>query len=191
MRVIAGSHKGRRLLGPGKTQLRPTSDRVKEALFAILGPTVVGARFLDLYAGTGAIGIEALSRGARLATFVERHQSSLRILRANLARCGLGAAADVRACSAGQFFKQARMGVPPYDFVFADPPYGDARSATELLPSLSASAIISSDTTIVLEHSSRVTIPPQIGRLSRTRQYRYGDTTLSVFRLQTEEAPAP
>src|SRR5438093_490869 len=106
MRVIAGLQKGRRLVGPKGPGLRPTADRVKEALFAILGPRIDGARFLDLYAGTGAIGIEALSRGARWVTFVESDPTALRVLRANLKMCGMGASADIQACRAGVFLRR-------------------------------------------------------------------------------------
>jgi 16S rRNA (guanine(966)-N(2))-methyltransferase RsmD len=174
--------------GPG---LRPTSDRVKEALFSILSPHIVGARFLDLYAGTGAIGIEALSRGAQQATFVESHPASLRVLRDNLARCNLTASADIRSCPASHFLRRPDRDGRPYDIVFADPPYHEEDASGDLLSSLAASAIITAESLIVLEHFTKLPVPPQVGRLIRLRQYRYGDTTLSVFRPEAEEAPAP
>ncbi len=191
MRVIAGSQKGRRLMSPAGPGLRPTSDRVKEALFSILSPHLAGARFLDLYAGTGAIGIEALSRGAQQATFVESRPASLLVLRENLQRCGLTVAADIRPCTASLFLRRHKVEDPPYDLVFADPPYHDGEGGNELLLSIASNAIITDESLVVLEHFTKLTVPPQVGRLVRLRQYRYGDTTLSVFRLQTEGDRSP
>ena len=189
MRVIAGLQKGRRLMGPQGAGLRPTGDRVKEALFAILGGRVEGARFLDLYAGTGAIGIEALSRGAGWVTFVESSPSALRILRANLDRCGLEESADVRACRADAFLRRDAAG-SPYDIVFADPPY-HADDGAALLPSLDQAAIITSESTVILERFTKLPLPSQVGRLTLVREYRYGDTTLSVFRVNVRGTCAP
>lgn len=189
MRVIAGTHKGRRLHSPKGPGVRPTADRVKEALFSILGSRIVGARFLDLYAGTGAIGIEAISRGARQVTFVEPNQSALRVLRANLALCGFEAATDIQACPAGTFLCRTITGRPAYDILFADPPYR-LDVAKELWPMLAGTDIAAPDALIVLEHASKLAAPAGDGRLSLLRQYRYGDTTLSVFGLATQDAPA-
>ena len=122
MRVIAGTQKGRRLHGPKGPGLRPTADRVKEALFSILGSRVAGARFLDLYAGTGAIGIEALSRGASSVTFVESNPSAGCILKTNLAACGLEADANLFLSQAETFLRSARTGTAAFDIIFADPP---------------------------------------------------------------------
>lgn len=190
MRVIAGSQKGRRLLSPEGTSLRPTSDRVKEALFSILNARISGARFLDLYAGTGAIGIEALSRGAQHATFVESHADSLRLLRENLARCGLTAQADIHPCTASAYLQRGQP-QEAYDLVFADPPYQETADSLAMLSALSVSAIIAPTSTVILEHGSKSTLSPEIGRLSLVRQYRYGDTTLSLFSLQAEGVLAP
>ena len=189
MRVIAGTQKGRKLHSPKGPGLRPTADRVKEALFSILGSRVAGARFLDLYAGTGAIGIEALSRGARQVTFVEPNQSALRVLRANLALCGLEAAADVQACSAEAFLRRTTNGRPSYDILFADPPYRMDITG-ELWPLLADADIAAPDALIILEHASKVAAPTEHRRLNVLRQYKYGDTTLSVFGLATQDAPA-
>jgi 16S rRNA (guanine966-N2)-methyltransferase len=185
MRIIAGTHKGRRLHGPKGPGLRPTADRVKEALFSILGSRVVGSRFLDLYAGTGAIGIEALSRGARHVTFVESNQAALRVLRANVTQCRLGAAAEIQACQAGAFLKRHAKTAVQHDIVFADPPYQQDRLA-ELWAALAGAAAIAPDALIVLEHSSKSAVPPADGRLGLLRQYHYGDTTLSVFEVATQ-----
>lgn len=162
---------------------------MKEALFSILAPHVIGARFLDLYAGTGAIGIEALSRGAQAVTFVEADPTSLHLLRINLERCGLMGTADVRECTAEAFLRTAsRLGYA-YDIIFADPPY-DSRSADFLLPSLTRAGIITQGSIVVLEHRTKRTIPFRAAPLTRVHQYRYGDTTLSVFWLSPKDVPA-
>ena len=190
MRVIAGSHKGRRLMRPQGLDLRPTPDRVREALFSILGTRIVGARMLDLYAGTGAIGIEAFSRGAHRVTFVESNPRSLRVLRSNLHRCGLTPLADIHTCNVASFLGQADRAGGSYDIVFADPPY-HTDEGEKLLPSLASSAIITCDSLVILEHFTKMMVPPQVARLLFLRQYRYGDTTLSVFRVHAEAASSP
>lgn len=187
MRVIAGTHKGRRLLGPKDgSHVRPTSGRVKEALFSILGDRVVGASVLDLYAGTGAIGIEALSRGAARVMFVESHRDSLTSLHANLRHCGLIGRADVFPGDAAAFLRQA---APAFDVVFLDPPYA-IDGASSVLPSLSGSAMIRDGIIVILEHLTKHDTPPHIGPLNRVKQYRYGDTSLSLFRFGLEERRA-
>jgi 16S rRNA (guanine(966)-N(2))-methyltransferase RsmD len=184
MRIIAGTHKGRRLLGPkDRSAVRPTSGRVKEALFSILGTRIVGASVLDLYAGTGAVGIEALSRGASRVVFVESHRDSLTSLHANLKHCGLTVRAEVFSGEAAAFLRQA---APAFDVVFLDPPYA-TDGASSVLPSLSGSAIIRDGTIVILEHLTKHDIPQHIGPLNRVKQYRYGDTSLSLFRVDAEE----
>ncbi|MGH2772032.1 MAG: 16S rRNA (guanine(966)-N(2))-methyltransferase RsmD [Actinomycetota bacterium] len=121
MRVIAGSAKGRRLKAPPGTRVRPTSDRLKEALFSHLGASLEGCRVLDLYAGTGALGIEALSRGAREAVFVERDQRAAAALVSNLEATGLSENAGVRRATVERFADD--FAGEPFDFVFLDPPY--------------------------------------------------------------------
>ena len=189
MRVIAGTQKGRRLHGPKGPGLRPTADRVKEALFSILASRVPGSRFLDLYAGTGAVGIEALSRGAQRVTFVESSPAAVRVLRANVTHCGLDTAAEIQTCPAGAFLRRSAKTVGQHDLVFADPPYQQDHLA-ELWSALAETATLAPDAVIVLEHASKSAVPPANGRLSLLRQYRYGDTTLSVFEVAAQDAPA-
>lgn len=185
MRIIAGRLKGRRLKPPQAAGVRPTSDRVKEALFSILGDRTVGARFLDLCAGTGAIGIEALSRGAQSATFIEPDRASLRVLRANLEECGTAGGATVVPSTAEAFLRRAPRTGAAYDIIFADPPYHE-NSGSALLRSLDRAGIMTRDSTVILEHFSKATIPSEVGCLRRARQYRYGDTTLSVFTVRDQ-----
>ncbi|MEK6801632.1 MAG: 16S rRNA (guanine(966)-N(2))-methyltransferase RsmD [Nitrospirota bacterium] len=187
MRVIAGLHRGRRLLGPRGQAIRPTSDRVKEALFSILGERTTGARVLDLYAGTGSIGIEALSRGAAHVTFVEADRQALRLLNSNLEQCGLQQSANVCACQVSQFFRQATQWSGPYDIVFCDPPY-------QLTPELIAMAQewnagwLTDAAVVILEHGKKAEIPQTLGLLSQVKRYDYGDTALTRFQLTPKEA---
>ena len=187
MRIIAGSHKGRRLLSPTTTGLRPTSGRVKEALFSILGERISGAAMLDLFAGTGAIGSEALSRGAARVMFVESHTASLKLLKTNLQQCGLLGNTEVYPGESRMFFQHAARNSLAFDIIFADPPYRE-NSVSTLLPLLGQSGMILPHTAVILEHPTKHQIPPQVGPLNRVRQYRYGDTSLSVFRLADKKA---
>jgi len=185
-RVIAGAHKGRRLLTARGDAVRPTSGRVKEALFSIIGERIENARLLDLFAGTGAIGIEAVSRGASHVTFVESDAGSLKVLNANLQHCGAADTAEVVRQAAEAFLRAAR---PAYDIVFADPPYR-LDSARDLLPALAGSAIIAPHTLVILEHPSKQDMPARVGRLVQRRRYRYGDSSLSVFDVRDAETAA-
>lgn len=189
MRIIAGSHKGRSLLSPKAHDLRPTSGRVKEALFSILGDRVSGAWLLDLFAGTGAIGIEAMSRGAERVVFVEAHAESLRLLRANLSRCALLDRTDIYRGDTRSYLQEHSNHAKAFDIIFADPPYCEDCAST-LLPLLGCNAMIRPHTVVILEHPTTAPIPHHAGSLSRVRQYRYGDTTLSLFRMTDPEAAA-
>ena len=181
MRVIAGSYKGRRLQSPTGRDIRPTSDRVREALFSILSPHIHGSRFLDLYAGSGAVGLEALSRGAECVIFVEQNRSSLDLLRDNLRLChnppkGIVISSDVQ--KAMQHSKLMKWS--PYNIIFADPPYHN--SIAETIVSLLGSQVpLAPGGLVILEHRSQTRIPQQTIHLKRTRQARFGDTTLSFF----------
>ena len=180
MRVIAGELGGRRLQAPRGTVTRPTSDRVREALFAILGD-VRGASVLDLFAGSGGLGIEALSRGAAGAVFVDRDARAIRVLRANLESLGIGAGrADVRRAEAPAALRSARGRKETYDLVFIDPPYGQAHDwgpeLSALLPPLlrpAARVIVESDRRAPLQLDVELEL-----------QRRYGDTTIRIHRHQ-------
>src|SRR5215204_512227 len=152
MRVIAGAYGGRRLQAPPGTDTRPTADRVREALFSILGARVEGARVLDLFAGSGALGLEALSRGAAQVTFVESAPAALAALRANLA--ALGAGAEVVRADALRWLHAASRGARQYDLVFLDPPY---RRAAELGAPLSdpLPAVLAPGALVVAESDRR------------------------------------
>jgi len=176
MRVVAGSARGVPLRATKDRGTRPITDRVKETLFAILGDRVPGASVLDLYAGTGAIGIEALSRGAARADFVERGREALAALRANLERTGLGADATIHPLTVERFLEDA----PPdarWNLVVLDPPYETHAMVAplrSLLPHLEPGA------SVVLKHFWR-TEPPDLDGLRLTRQRRFGETMLTFL----------
>ena len=183
MRVIAGRYKGRRLRAPRGRDTRPTSDRVREALFSILG-SVEGARVLDLFAGTGALGIEALSRGACRAVFVERDTAALDVLRANLEALELREdEAEVRRAEALGALRTARERRETYDLIFVDPPYGDARAwEGRLLVALPA--LLAPAGRVVVESDRRTPLALQVEKqgLGVELERRYGDTSITIHR---------
>ncbi|MBX3234703.1 MAG: 16S rRNA (guanine(966)-N(2))-methyltransferase RsmD [Nitrospiraceae bacterium] len=189
MRIIAGVHRGRRLQGPTGQAIRPTSDRVKEALFSILGQRTPDARVLDLYAGTGAIGIEALSRGATHVTFVEQDRQALRLLEANLRTCGMESHAQVCTCRVEQFFRRGTQWAGPYDIVFCDPPYDLVPDLIELMNAWEA-GWFTEQAVVVLEHARKTMLPQMIGPLTQGKRYDYGDTALTLFHVGRQE-PRP
>ncbi len=178
MRVIAGHLGGRRLVAPRGLATRPTTDRVREALFSALG-SVDDARVLDLYAGTGALGIEALSRGAASAVFVESARPAIAALRANLASLGLEAKARVLALPVARAAATlAADATPRFDLVFADPPYDDVDDAIGALETLAPS--FAPGARVVLEHASRRPPRPTV-RFEALRTRTYGDTALAFL----------
>ena len=177
MRVIAGRLGGRRLVAPSGTSTRPTSDRVREALFSILAG-VTDARVLDLYAGTGALGIEALSRGAAHAVFVEAAPRTTAVLKKNLEALGLDRESQVLS----QRVDRAALSVVragPYDLVLVDPPYADVAAAAALIGDLGARGAFADDARIVIEHASGAA-PPAIPGVEVVSERRYGDTGVTV-----------
>ena len=182
MRITGGEFRSRPLKAPKGSLTRPTSDRVREALFSILGPrAVTGAKALDLYAGTGALGLEALSRGAEGVVFVERSKEAVAALHANVEALGVGGRARVLASSVERAAARLQPETESFDLVFVDPPYADVASgvvkgALESLfvPLLAARGML------VLEHASRDR-PPALEGLTLDDTRTYGDTTLSFY----------
>ncbi|HEY5927996.1 MAG TPA: 16S rRNA (guanine(966)-N(2))-methyltransferase RsmD [Kofleriaceae bacterium] len=176
MRIVRGSLGGRVLRAPHGADTRPTSEKVREAIFNIL-PDVEGMQVLDMFAGSGALGIEALSRGAAHATFIDQAKSALAAVRANLRELDLEARSTVLA---GDAVSLAARHVPasPWQLVFIDPPYRSdlAARAVQTLAHLAPDAVI------VIEHDRRNAPPDELGSLLRTDQRRYGDTLVSFYR---------
>ena len=177
MRVIAGSARGTVLAAPRGEGTRPISDRVKEALFGILGARVLDARVLDLYAGSGAVGIEALSRGAAHATFVEHHRPAAQTIRDNLARTGLATQATVEV---GDVVRVLGASGDQWDVVVLDPPYEERRLEG---PMGAVTPHIAPHGIIVVKHFWRTTVP-DTPSLAVTRTRRFGETALSFLEPQ-------
>jgi 16S rRNA (guanine(966)-N(2))-methyltransferase RsmD len=187
MRIIAGLYRSRTLAAPPGLATRPTSDRLRETLFNVLAPRIEGANFLDLYAGSGAVGIEALSRGAARVEFVEREPAALSVLSANIARLGvtaLGGQAGFRIHnrSVGGFLRllKVRMG---FDIVFLDPPYDAGREYAAALGLLGGDSVgvLASGALVIAEHRRKERLEDRYGQLVRTRLLEQGDAALSFY----------
>ena len=183
-RVIAGSAKGIRLRAPGPGT-RPLADRVKQTLFAILEPELAGARVLDLFAGSGAAGIEALSRGAAGATFVEKDKGAAGVIEANLRATSLaGPAAVVLKVDAMRWLDGGPYGAP-FDLVIVDPPYAETNVLRRVLSVLGApDAPLTDDARVVAKHFWRDRPPERIGMLAVERERRFGETALTFYRRE-------
>jgi 16S rRNA (guanine966-N2)-methyltransferase len=177
MRIIAGTARGRRLESPSGWGTRPTLDRVRENLFNILMPRVAGAVFLDLFAGTGANGLEALSRGAARAVFAESDAAVLAVLRKNIALCGFG---DRAVVSRATLPAGLAALAGPFDLIFADPPYAWGDHAA-LLEAGSAPGLVREGALFVLETARKTDPPEAAGRWTRYRRAEYGDTALNFY----------
>lgn len=178
MRVIAGEFKGRNLKSPPSMQVRPTSDRLRETLFNVIAARVPDARFLDLCAGSGAVGIEALSRGAAHATFVDRSRRSCQLIEANLALCRVPEEQrDIYCSEASEFLRQWDGDL--WDVVFFDPPYKEDYSKT--LQLVGSGKVLKENGLLIAEHHHKNELPETVGRLSRTRILKQGDSALSFY----------
>ena len=177
VRIVGGTLGGRVLRAPAGSDTRPTSEKVREAIFNILGPLEDGDRVLDLFAGSGALGIEALSRGAARATFIDSRKAAIATIRANLRDLGIEDRADVIAGDAVAF--AARPTEVPWRLVFADPPYRSDLAARAVLAI--PAACLAPDAMIVIEHDRRNAPPESLGSLLRTDHRRYGDTLVSFY----------
>lgn len=181
MRIIAGSARGTRL-GPVPPGTRPVSDRAREGLFSSLGEAVEGAKVLDLFAGSGALGLEALSRGAAHATFVERDRAASAAIRDNLARTGLGPASVVPS-DAGRFLGRVPGAASGFDLVFCDPPYDlEGPGLDGVLAQLGARALSAGGWTVALTRGSRSSTPVIPLHWALARRLSYGDSLVFLYR---------
>lgn len=184
MRVIAGERRGFQLKGPAGRFTRPMADKIKGALFSMLASLgVEPVRVLDLYAGTGGIGIEALSRGAETADFVEQNAAAAAVVRANLAHTRYADVTHLYQEPVATFLARAERNpgqATPYDLIIMDPPYADP----DLVPTLERigrSPLVESATVLAIGHSPRVTLPERAGRLTRLRERCHGDSCFSIY----------
>lgn len=185
MRIISGKYRGRNLKSPPSLEVRPTSDRLRETLFNVIAPRIEGVRFLDLCAGSGAVGIEALSRGANHVTFVDRSRKMCGLVEANLDLCRVPEDETEVVCGeAEDFLRQSPARKrDPWDIIFFDPPY-----ATDYLRTLhplraDAPKVMTAGGLLVIEHHHKNAQPEQIGALHRKRVLKQGDSALSFYEL--------
>lgn len=177
MRITGGTGRGRRLKVPAGPRVRPTSDKVKQALFNIIGGRIEGSTFLDLFAGAGGIGIEALSRGADQVAFVDDSNESLKIIRSNVEQAGFAGRAQIVFARAESFLRKP---TGPYDIIFLDPPY--AMQLESLLELIANSGIVKPGGDVIAEHFKKQPSPSRAGTLTLYREARYGDTVLAFYR---------
>jgi 16S rRNA (guanine966-N2)-methyltransferase len=184
LRIIAGKYRGRKLKSPPSLQTRPTSDRLRETLFNILAPRIRGACFLDLCAGSGAVGIEALSRGAAHATFVDQSRRMCALIEAGLAEFGVGDDEVEVVCSEVSAFLRRRGAkeAEPFDIIFFDPPYAaDYESVLERLGDQERT-LLAAEAIVIVEHHKNRELKEEFGCLRRYRSLKQGDSALSFYR---------
>jgi len=193
MRIISGTYRGLTIRTLKGDRLRPTSDQLRETLFDVLGPGVRGARFLDAYAGSGAVGLEALSRGASEVVFVEHHRTGRELIQKNLASLGIESGFEVIGSSALAALERLEGAGATFDFVFLDPPYQDIAEYHRVLRQLARSPragrgapLLRPEGVVIAEHSRRTLLEETYGRLHRTRLIRHGDSQLAFFRPSKE-----
>ncbi|HXQ69058.1 MAG TPA: 16S rRNA (guanine(966)-N(2))-methyltransferase RsmD [Pyrinomonadaceae bacterium] len=178
MRVIAGAFKGRTLKSPPSMQVRPTSDRLRETLFNVIAAHIPDARFLDLCAGSGAVGIEALSRGAAHATFVDRSRRSCQLIESNLALCRVPEEQrDIYCAEAAEFLRQNQAN--PWDIIYFDPPYKENYS--RILEIVGSAKLLNDGGLFIAEHHHKTELPETVSCLTRTRILKQGDSALSFY----------
>jgi len=188
MRIIAGEFRSRSLEAPQGSATRPTSDKLRETLFNVLAPRIRGAAFLDLYSGSGAIGIEAVSRGAASVVFVEQAPPALAVLRENLARLGIRENIRIQAGGVSAFLRRVRLGKPlAFDLIFLDPPWDAAEeyAATLRLLGGTSSSLLAAEALVAAEHRRKQPLEDAYGNLRRTRLLEQGDAALSFYAVES------
>ncbi|MBI3802837.1 MAG: 16S rRNA (guanine(966)-N(2))-methyltransferase RsmD [Nitrospirae bacterium] len=179
MRIVSGALKGRKLYAPPGLDVRPTSNKVKQALFNILSDRIQEASFLDLYAGIGSVGIEALSRGAGEVTFIEKSKRHIQYLKKNLSIASFDDHFRILCMEAVQFLRK-KEAARPFDFVFVDPPY-EGEEIEKTLPLLGEGDMIADNGWVIVQHFHKKVFSEAFGRLHFLKKYKYGETILSFY----------
>ncbi|PYY01041.1 MAG: 16S rRNA (guanine(966)-N(2))-methyltransferase RsmD [Acidobacteria bacterium] len=183
MRVIAGQYRSRRLMAPPGTDTRPTSDRLRETLFNVLSAGIPESVWFDLFAGSGAVGIEALSRGARMVYFVESAARAAQTIRANLRSLSITEGFEVQDREAVQALRALDAAAVVCDFCFIDPPYAEEAAYEQSLGFLSQSRLLTQKSIVIAEHDKHSDLAERYGALQRFRRLQQGDAVLSFYRL--------
>jgi len=186
MRIIAGTYRGLPLRTLKGGNLRPTTDQMRETLFDVLGPRVQGATFLDAYAGSGAVGLEALSRGARDVVFIEHHRAASQLIRQNLAALEIHSGYALLTCAVLAGLERLENQSEWFDIIFLDPPYEQIREYHHTLRQLARGSLIRPTSIVIAEHSRHVELEDSYLALQRTRLLRHGDAQLAFYRLAAE-----
>ncbi|PSL50791.1 16S rRNA (guanine(966)-N(2))-methyltransferase RsmD [Salsuginibacillus halophilus] len=186
MRVIAGKHKGMKLQAPSGSTTRPTSDRVKEALFQKIGPYFENGICLDLYAGSGGLGIEALSRGMNCCVFVEKNKRSAKVVEENIQKAGLMENSEVMRFDAKAALTRLFDREEAFELVFLDPPYADQQLAMDL-QLLQSYQLLQNGAFIVCEHDSSVTPPEEEQNMAVIYEKSYGQTAVTIYEYDEED----
>jgi 16S rRNA (guanine966-N2)-methyltransferase len=184
MRIISGEYRGLTIKTLKGGKLRPTSEQLRETLFDVLGPQVENSAFLDAYAGSGAVGLEALSRGARDVVFIEHHRPAVELIRQNLAALKIKVGFRLMTCSVLTGFERLGEEGAHFDFVFLDPPYDEIREYHHALRQLGRSDLLVATALVIAEHARHVALEDRYGGLCRTRLLRHGDAQLGFYRLK-------
>jgi 16S rRNA (guanine966-N2)-methyltransferase len=180
VRIIAGIAKSRRLKSVPGRQVRPTSDRVKESLFSILGDKVFDARVLDLFAGTGNLGLESLSRGAKFALFVDNDSRSIKVIKENITALGFEQLTQVVIGNSPEVLREIQL-QSAFDLVFLDPPYSQGLEVPTI-EALTQLNLVNENAVIIIEHHKKTEMPEEIQELKRVRQQKYGDTIITFYK---------
>ena len=190
MRVIAGIYRSRPLVAPKGLGTRPTSDRLRETLFNVLSPRIAGSRFVDLYAGTGAVGIEAISRGAEHVWFAEKAAPAIAAMRANFAALKIEGGYTLESRGVGAMLERLGKMSQPVDIVFLDPPYeaeAEYAGTLQFFGSARGRGVLAADAVVIAEHGSKTGLAARYGALEQTRRIKQGDAALSFFAFPVEE----
>jgi 16S rRNA (guanine966-N2)-methyltransferase len=187
MRIVAGKFRSRHLKGPRGDALRPTSDRLRETLFDILQTAVGNSFFVDAFAGTGAVGLEALSRGARRVVFIEKRRAAIELIRANLAALGVDSGAGAESgiellpLDAARGIELLAARGAPADFIFLDPPYALSGEYQRILELLDRTPLVAPHTRVIIERARKLALPERLDRLGRVRVVEQGDAALDFY----------
>lgn len=183
MRVISGKVRGLKLDTPKNEDVRPTTDRVKESLFNIISPYIIDSNVLDLFAGTGSLGIECLSRGASYATFVDVSKESIKIVKSNIEKARVENESTILNMDFKSAIKRLRLQNKKFDIIFMDPPYYK-NMFIDAISNIDSADLLSQDGIIVVEHDKQDKFEDKIGRLEKIRDKKYGNTTLTFYKLE-------